>query len=117
MKKIIVVLFVLAALLCAAFVPEDGLPSAQAEQPGTVEEPTEQEILAYIDALIDVDYEGDDNDIAYCWQNECYTWNDVYFGNASEEAEDARIQSEHCEALNRVGWWDANSGCPDPYWD
>lgn len=117
MKAKLIVFALAVFLLMSAFVPEDGLPEAQSARPGTTDEPTEEEVLEYIDALIEVDYDGDGDDVAYCWQNVCYTWNDIYFDRASEEAEEARLQSEHCKAISEAGYWDPNSGCPMPKWD
>ena len=118
-KVILSILAVLAALMVCAYIPEDGLPEALAVQYGQADEPTEEEILEYIDAITDVDFEGagDDDDIAYCFEGECYTWNDVYMSHVPERASESHDQAIHCKAIADNGnIWDPNSGCPQPEW-
>lgn len=117
-KVFLTVLVVLMGLGICGFIPEDGLPDAQTARYGQQSEemPTEEEVLAWIAALPEIDWEGDDEDIAYCWEGICYTWAEVYEGQVPEDADEAMIRSIHCEAVYESNSWSPLTGCPKPGW-
>lgn len=107
MKKVLIALAVV--IICAAFIPEDGLPKAQA-----VETPSPEEVAAYIKAVQQMEPPEfvDDDDCAYYEDGLCVTWAEI---DAWMAAEEEAYMKELCENSN---YWqpDGLSDCPRPDW-